>query len=593
MSFERLGIAPFVFLIFVILIYLFLRHEKRFFQWVRLYWDLKPKRFRYIRVTLYGLGLLCLGLSLLDFRGPEEKIEGQIPDQKTIIIIDSSASMLAEDVKPNRFQKAVFLARHFIKNAIGHQIAIVLFSDIQKRLVPFTDDLDLLDARVDGLTETNLQNGGSNISQAIEESLGYLKEQKDGKVQATGNILVLTDSEDHSSFDSINIPDSVALAIVGIGTAKGAKIPLRTRNGVFRGYKRFNGQEIVTKLDEEWMKRLEGRVENYRYWISNSFSLPTQEIIAFFRTKFLTKFNKGAIRVRPVLAEYLVIPGVILLSLSFLCYLPNQWILSSLILVALFPYQLRAQQAPELPPLSPETLELLEKHKHGALSKLESIALASQLLKAKRKDQAATLFKENEGVLKEQSKSNYAVALAQVGRIDQALELLKEAQKETTDPEILEKIAQNTLLVFQEQKKQQQQQQDKKKKEKKEKKQNQGDKQKQKSQNKQSDQKEKSSKSGSESQENKEEGKQKDKNQQKSKADKSEKQNKKKNEQKGQEKAKTQAQSLKQKEEEIKLKRKLKKIPGFVKQILDDDRNLQKQYLDTREKMKGDSKKDW
>ena len=70
---------------------------------------------------------------------------------KTIILVDSSASMLAEDVRPNRFKKALLLVKHYVKKAVGQQISLVVFSDNQKRIIPFTDDIDLINARLERL----------------------------------------------------------------------------------------------------------------------------------------------------------------------------------------------------------------------------------------------------------------------------------------------------------------------------------------------------------------------------------------------------------------------------------------------------------
>ena len=106
------------------------------------------------------------------------------------------------------------------------------FSDTQKKLIPFTNDTDLLDARVDGLRDINITRGGSNISQAILESLQYFKTQSSSTI-AEGNILLITDSEDNGTPLNLDIPDSVSLAVVGVGTKQGGPIPLHDKKGEF------------------------------------------------------------------------------------------------------------------------------------------------------------------------------------------------------------------------------------------------------------------------------------------------------------------------------------------------------------------------
>lgn len=137
--------------LWVLLIYL----NYKYFNWVKSYWFFERSWMSRISAFVYIVSIFLMLISLLDLRGPEERVKSALPDQRTIIILDSSASMLAEDVRPSRFGKAIQLARHFVKNAAGHQVSIVLFSDIQKRLIPFTDDIDLLDSRLAALEKTN------------------------------------------------------------------------------------------------------------------------------------------------------------------------------------------------------------------------------------------------------------------------------------------------------------------------------------------------------------------------------------------------------------------------------------------------------
>ena len=196
----------------------------------------------------------------------------------------------------------------------------MLFSDQQKRLVPFTDDLDLLDARISGLETIDLQDGGSNISQAIKESLGYFKSSKTKEEGITGNILVFTDSEGHDEDFTFSLPKGITLGVVGVGTVKGAQIPLRDKRGVFRGYKKFNNKEVISKLNEDWLKSLESKVPNYKYWVANSYTIPTDQLMSFFNSSFNKRISKGLTTVRPVEVEYILIPSMFLLIFSFMLY---------------------------------------------------------------------------------------------------------------------------------------------------------------------------------------------------------------------------------------------------------------------------------
>ncbi|MBY0414013.1 MAG: VWA domain-containing protein, partial [Bdellovibrionales bacterium] len=297
----------------IFLAILFSYLNSKYFKWIKTYWFFERSWMSRITAFVYIISIALMLISLLDLRGPEQKVKSELPDQKTIIILDSSTSMFAEDVRPNRFGKAIQLARHFVKSAAGHQISIVLFSDLQKRLIPFTDDIDLLDSRLAALEKTNAVGGGSNISQAIAEAVGYFGD--DGK-NASGNILVFTDAEESEGSFDIDLGSGINLAVIGVGTAKGSNIPLRWEDGSFRGYKMNKGEQVITKLDEAYIKKLGKNVKNYKYWIANSYSLPTEEIMNFFRSIYNKTNGKGDMRVRPVFSHLILIPAIILYCIS-------------------------------------------------------------------------------------------------------------------------------------------------------------------------------------------------------------------------------------------------------------------------------------
>ena len=574
-----------------VLLLAFIYNRKKIETYIFKTW-FKKTTFAYkLRKLLYVIGMILILVSLLDFRGPEEKVESSIPDQKTIIIIDSSASMLAEDVRPNRFKKSLLMARHFVKKAFGHKVSVVLFSDTQKRLVPFTDDLDLLDARIAGLENVDLYDGGSNISQAIKESLGYFRNSTKDKEELAGNILVFTDSEGHDEDFTFNLPSSVVLGIVGVGTLRGARIPNRDKYGVFRGYKKYNRKEIVSKLNEDWLKSLSGKVKNYQYWVANSYTIPTEEIVAFFNTNFKKRLNKGLATIKPVKTQYVLIPGIILVSLSFLLY-PLQSFRFLMILLMVSPLFYRGQalaqqQAPVEEESKPDPIldELMRRHRLGELSRDEKMRMAERLYEKKEFEAVNTLYNESWDKLSVKDKNNYAISLLQAKKSEEALRLLGEVQKairddSTIDKDFKDSVRQNMLLAL---KKDQQQKQQQKKDKQKEQEQDEKD----------QDQKDKGDGGGEGSNE-----KQKPKDQKTEDSESKDKKNKKdskKDDQNDGDKKKEQKQkSLEQKQKDIENKRKMVKIPGLIKQLMSDDRSLQQKYIDTStDKPKSFSKKDW
>lgn len=580
---------------FILVFIYFLLFTKSYLKWVKDNWFYFPNIFFYLSKGFYFFFFFLLLISLLDLRGPEEKVVSNIPDQQTLILLDVSSSMLAEDLRPSRFQKALLLARHFVKTSAGHQISLVLFSDFQKRIVPFTDDIDLLEARLAGLSDLDIRTGGSNLTQAISESVRYFAEE--GKKNNYGNILVFTDSEEHEDQLELKVPDSLSVAIVGLGTLKGAPIPLRDRTGIFRGNKSFKGQDVISKLDENILKKFSSKIKNYKYWIATSYSIPTEEVLQFFKSRFIANMNTGDILVRPVLAHYLLIPSIIFWILYFLAGRMKQFkaLTNFLILISLIcSSRLFAEDKNNLS--KEDTIlfsEINKKLSKGKIRREDRNKLAELFLKKKDNEKAILLYKEaGKGAVEDQI--NLGTSLLHSGKRQEGLLVYSDVIKKiksknkltASDEKNLEIIRNNTLIQSskQEQKEKGQSEDKKENDDKKDKNnknsENQSDNQQNKSQQ---------DKKTSDDKKNKDE-EQKDKEKEKGK----DKENKPEEGDKKEEQEKNDPKDLEEKEKQIKQQRNMVKVPALLKQLMNSDRNLQKKMFDTTTQQgKTYDKKDW
>lgn len=621
----------------ILVIAIFLnRFNANYFKWVKSYWFFERTWASRISSFLYILSLLLFMLALLDLRGPEKKIRASLPDQRTIIILDTSASMLSEDVRPSRFVKSLQIARHFVKNAPGHQVSVVLFSDIQKRLIPFTDDIDLIDSRLAALEKTNSIAGGSNISQAVEESVQYFEfDSSEDDKSKTGNILVFTDAEESEGEFKVKIPSSVNLAIVGVGTLKGGNIPLRWEDGSFRGYKTFKGEPVITKLDEEYIKKIGRNVQNFKYWIANSYSLPTEDIMNFFRSSYNKKQSVGDMRIRPVYSHYILIPAIVLFCLSVLVgrfpvfKIPKTLMMLFFLGLGLEGYPLHAQE--KKAEVSPEIKKDLELIKEGKADREYVLKTAEKMLKAKDDKRATELYSEyGKKDDSEEVRFNHATALLKSSRLKEALPIIQDLMKNSKNEDLKDKMRKNLRMHVEQKKKQEKEDQQKKEQEQKDKEEQKNNQDSQNQQDKKDSDDDKQNKGQSKpgSQGNqKEDGKnkegqdQKDKQQaqqkpnpdgklgeekkednkdKKDKKDGKDKDGKNKGQDGEEEKEKEEAQpsgpsTLDEKEKEIEKKRRMVKTPAMIKQIMSDDRELQKKMMDTSTSERGEQKpkRDW
>ncbi len=454
MKFNYLTYTPLIIIFIIIFTSIITRNNKRFFAWIEDHWFYKQSTKSKISQLFFMIGVSLLALSLLDLRGQEQRVIGKVSDQKTIILVDSSASMLAEDVRPNRFRKALLLMKHYVKKAVGQKIAISVFSDSHKTIVPFTDDYDLIEARINMLETLELERGGTGLSLAIQESIQYFKNTQEN---AMGNILIFTDGEETDSGIKLEIPEGISVAVVGVGTAKGGPIPIRNSRNEFMGNKKYNGELVVTKLDEKILKKLGDQVDNYKYWVAASYSLPTEQILDFFNRTFELKQSKNDFRVRPVLFHYITVPALILLGLSYLLNFGKTFYAPLLICLSLSLYAktLYANEVQSKEPVKSEkTLGLEAKMANGELSEQEQLILAASLLKDGFNQEAQALYEEilPSNITEQNIKDhfNYGTALLKNNYLNLALskynDLLNQMKDQNIDDEILDQELKKNIL---------------------------------------------------------------------------------------------------------------------------------------------------
>lgn len=592
MNFNQFQYWPGIFLMFAVFLVIVLIMEKRFFRFVKTFWFYKRSFFSYVSSILFLAGMFGLLISLLDIRGPEEKIKTEVPSDRTIILIDTSASMLAEDVKPSRLQKAALIAKHFARKAAGHQLSVVAFAEVQKKIVPFTNDLELIDARLDSLKNLRNQYGSSALSIAIQESIQYFREA-DGV--ARGNILVLTDGEETAEGIDLKVPKDVHVALVGVGTEQGGRIPLDDGRGFRFGYKKDSGRDVITKLNEGFFSKVSADLPSARYWIANSYSLPSEEILEFFQGEKMKGNEQQDMIIKPVLMEWIVVPSVILLLLSYLFKSIRVFTLGLLLIVSP-----GYSQEEEQPKLTPEIIERMNELQEGKLNQLEKLKLADDLYKAGAIDESLELYDENlpkqyDGSVPAEAFMNYGTAL--LGKGQEALgmaiynELGKNLKKDSpATQKIHETMDKNVVTYFKKQ-------EEKKKKQQENKDQNKDNNQKQDNQSgsgQQQDNKDQKGQSGQQQNKDQKDG-QDDKNKDQKKDQNKDGKDNQKDDQKPEDQKNNESEQDKSKDEKKKLPP--QKLPAKLKQLMSDDRQLQMKMIEngTRDlnRRKSRKSKDW
>jgi len=163
-----------------------------------------------------------------------------------IIAVDTSTSMLAEDVKPNRMAQARAAVTSFIDLLHGDRVGLVAFAGIAYVACPLTLDYSAADMFVDVLDTDLIPVQGTAVAEAIEKSIGAFRQgERRYKV-----LVLITDGEDHegnvAGAARAAAAEGITIYTIGVGSAAGEPIPLRNARGDIIGYKEDRAHRKVT-----------------------------------------------------------------------------------------------------------------------------------------------------------------------------------------------------------------------------------------------------------------------------------------------------------------------------------------------------------
>mgnify|MGYP000845834298 FL=1 len=172
-----------------------------------------------------------------------------------VFAIDVSKSMLAEDVKPNRIEKAKHIISQVIEQLHGDRVAFVPYAAQAYPQLPLTSDYSAAKIFLQGINTDMLSSQGTAIREAIQTAVDYFKDSG----QASKILVILSDGEDHEQgvgdlLQEIN-DKGIRIFTIGLGTAQGATIPI-TENGQTFPKRDKDGQVVITKLNQPLLEEI-------------------------------------------------------------------------------------------------------------------------------------------------------------------------------------------------------------------------------------------------------------------------------------------------------------------------------------------------
>jgi Ca-activated chloride channel family protein len=193
-----------------------------------------------------------------------------------VFALDVSKSMLAEDIAPNRLEKAKQIISKIVDRLGSDRIGIIIYAGNAYPLLPITTDHGAAKMFLQNANPDLVSSQGTAINDAIIMASSYY----DNDEQTNRFLFIISDGEDHQEDASSAIvqatKDGIKTYTIGVGTEKGGPIPIKYK-GVLQGYKKDNkGETVVTRLNEAVLKDIADN-GNGKYILGNK----TRETVDF------------------------------------------------------------------------------------------------------------------------------------------------------------------------------------------------------------------------------------------------------------------------------------------------------------------------
>ena len=213
-------------------------------------------RRRRLKQGMFIAGVACLFVALarpqIGFRWEEIHRKGI----ELLVAVDTSKSMLTQDVKPDRLDRAKLAVNDLVNNLNGDGIGLMAFAGEAFLQCPITLDYDAFRESLDSIDTSTIPRGGTDIGGAIREAQSVL-DARPGKEKI---LVLITDGEDLGG-DAVAAAraaakDGLKIFTVGVGTAAGDLIPVPGPDGGTDFVKDADGQFVKSRLDETTLKQI-------------------------------------------------------------------------------------------------------------------------------------------------------------------------------------------------------------------------------------------------------------------------------------------------------------------------------------------------
>jgi Ca-activated chloride channel family protein len=225
--------------------------------------DRRRRRWRHLMLLL-SVALVVVALTRPGWNPKPVLVHQEGRD--VVFLVDVSRSMLAEDLAPNRLERAKLAMLDALPVLEGDRVALVAFAGEARIVCPLTRDYGFFRWAAESLSPADGGAGGTLIGDAIRKVAGDLFDPLERRYK---DVILISDGEDQDSFPAeaaaAAAEQGVRIIAIGLGDdTSGSRIPIVDASGE-RRYLTYGGREVWTRLEAETMRRIALATPGGRY----------------------------------------------------------------------------------------------------------------------------------------------------------------------------------------------------------------------------------------------------------------------------------------------------------------------------------------
>ncbi len=257
-------------------------------------------------------GIFLVAMAAVNPQWGYKKVAVDTKSADIYLLLDISNSMLAEDIAPNRLERAKRLALDISTAFKTDKVGLILFAGNAYMQSPLTTDWHAIQLYLSAANPDQAGTQGTAIGEAVRLALKSHAANDDA---VPGALILLTDGEDHDTDAPAAISDAASAGwvtyVIGIGTAAGSTIPVMIDGN--KDLKRDeNGQPVKTALNEPLMKELVQKGNGKYYSISQDPSI-VEDLRNELNTLARNQMEKRSFSEHKSYFQWFLLPGLILL----------------------------------------------------------------------------------------------------------------------------------------------------------------------------------------------------------------------------------------------------------------------------------------